>query len=288
MPELPEVETIVRGLNQRVKNRIIKDIWTDWPKYFRGQSEEVFKKLVSGRKILKIERRGKNILFFLSGGFVLLIHQKISGHLLVGRWRLSHKEWLPQPFKGPLADPINRFIRLIFFLDNGQMLALSDLRRFAKVLIGPEKEILNSPDLKLGPEPLTMNFQEFRKLFCKKRGRIKQVLMNQGFVSGIGNIYSDEILWLAKVHPLARVEKFSEAKLKILFKTIKQILQKAVKLGGTSADDYRQITGQPGHYFEVRYVYQREGEPCQRCKSMIKRLRINGRSAHFCPRCQKL
>lgn len=295
MPELPEVETIVKGLNQRVKNRTIKNVWTDWPKYFGGQSENQFKKSAIGRKIVKIERRGKNILFFLNSGFILLIHQKISGHLLVGRWRLSDGKWFPQPPKGPLADPINRFIRLIFFLDKGLMLVLSDLRRFAKILIGPAKKILDSPDLKLGPEPLALNFQKFQEIFMNpstalrtRKGRIKQVLMDQSFISGIGNIYSDEILWLAKINPLTRVEKLGEANLKTLFNAIKRILKKAVKLGGTSADDYRQVTGQPGHYFEVRYAYQKEGEPCQRCRTKIKRIKISGRSAHFCPRCQKL
>ncbi|MCP6720096.1 MAG: bifunctional DNA-formamidopyrimidine glycosylase/DNA-(apurinic or apyrimidinic site) lyase [Patescibacteria group bacterium] len=312
MPELPEVETIVRGLNRKLKNRIIKDLWTDWPKYFKlPKSEKVFKKHVIGKKITKVSRRGKNVLIHLSDDHLLLIHQKISGHLMVGKWISSLRsqrgttrnnaeslpeawrgqKWIPNSLKGTLMDPMNRFIRLILFLDNGEMLALSDLRRFAKILCGPREIILNLPDLKnLGPDPSNLKFtyKVFRNLFENKKGRIKQVLMDQDFISGLGNIYADEVLWLAKIHPLRRVEKLGEAELKTVYRAIKKILRKALILRGASVSDYRDAAGRRGRYDLVRYAYQRENEPCPRCKTKIKRLKVGGRSAHFCPKCQRL
>lgn len=277
------------------------DIWTDWPRY------SSLRKRVVGKKITGVTRRGKNVLIHLSGNHLLLIHQKMSGHLMVGKWKPKseltasqiadlpegwrEQKWIPVPPRGPLTDPMNRFIRLIFFLDNGEMLALSDLRRFAKVLCAPEREILNLPEIKkLGPEPLDKNFTfpKFKKLFDGKKGRIKQVLMDQNFITGIGNIYADEILWLAKIHPTARIETLNERALKVIYGSMRKILGKALRLRGTSIDDYRDSGGERGGYDLTRYVYQREGEPCKRCGTEIKRLKLGGRSAHYCPKCQKI
>jgi len=292
MPELPEVETIVTGLDKKIKNRKIVNVWTDWPKYFKlPKSESEFKKIVIGKKILNVERRAKNILINLADGNLLLIHQKISGHLLVGKWRLFKGKWESE-IPGPLStDRNNQYLRLIFFLDNGLMLALSDLRRFAKVLAGPKEVILNLPDLKkLGPEPLAKDFtfKKFEQLFKNKKGYLKKILMDQNFISGIGNIYADEILLFAKIHPLTRAENLKTKHLKAIYKAMRFILKKAIRLKGASVDDYRDVEGKRGFYDKVRYVYQRENEPCWRCKTKIKRLKLNGRSAHFCPQCQKL
>ncbi|MDI6821054.1 MAG: bifunctional DNA-formamidopyrimidine glycosylase/DNA-(apurinic or apyrimidinic site) lyase [Patescibacteria group bacterium] len=311
MPELPEVETIVRGLNAKIKNKIIKDLWTDWPKYLLSKSKTVFLNCVKNKEILKVERRGKNILFNLSDNYILLIHQKLSGHLMVGKWRYFPKgfeasnsklniawqgqKWIPVNKSSPIAEPINRFIRLIFFLSDGNMIALSDLRRFAKVLCGSKEKILNLPEIKnLGPEPLVpkFTFEKFKELLNPlaggKKGRIKQVLMDQNFISGIGNIYADEILWAAMIHPLTRIEKLSEKDFQNIFKAIKKILSKALKLRGTSIHDYRDVSGEKGSYGNELLVYQREGESCKRCNAKVKRIKINNRSAHYCSKCQKL
>ena len=168
MPELPEVETVVKGLNQKVRGLTIKDVWSDWPKYFKPhRSLAKFKKQVAGKKIIKAARRGKNILIELSGGKLLLIHQKMTGHLLVGKWQHNKKGdgrtrtsgYWQSKGPGPLSDPKNDFIHLMFFLSNSQQLALSDVRKFAKVLCASKEEILNSEDLtSLGPEPLETGF----------------------------------------------------------------------------------------------------------------------------------
>lgn len=290
MPELPEVETVVRDLQKRVVGRRILDVWTDWPKYFRGTSLKVFKRHVIGKRILRVSRRGKNILIEISGGYLVLIHLKMTGHLLVGIWEKRQETWQPIGNSKEMRDPKNRFIRLIFFLDSKRypMLALSDLRRFAKVVCGPKEKILNLPDLKnLGPEALEISYKEFRDKFEVKRGKIKQVLMDQSFVVGIGNIYSDEILYLAKIHPLSRAEKLKEAHIKALYLAMRKILERGIKMRGTSSDDFRDTYGKKGDYGSVILVYQRTGKKCKK-GHVIQRIKVAQRSAHFCPVCQKL
>lgn len=295
MPELPEVQTIVTDLRKKIIGRRILDVWWDEPKLIKLPKAEDFRKQIKGLKIEDIKRRGKNILIYLSGGKnlsskLLLIHQKLTGHLLVGRWDIQNNE-AKSLVKGALQEPVNGFIHLIFYLDNGEQLALSDLRKFAKVVFGPQEEIENLPDLrKIGIEPLDENFtfEKFKRLIQSKRQKIKQVLMNQEVIAGIGNIYSDEILWLAKVHPFKQSDKLKEEELKNIYRAIKKILTEALKLRGTSISDYRDPAGKKGKYDKIRRVYQRENQPCFRCKSLIKRIKINSRSAHFCPSCQIL
>src|SRR6056297_287294 len=253
MPELPEVETTVRGLRNKIIGRKIKGVWTDWPKYFKNSSKEEFKDCVIGEKIEGIERKGKNILFILSKEKILLVHMKMTGHFLVGKWeerkgvdkvynkKWEDQKWIPENQEGNMIDSKNRFIRLIFYLDNDQMLALSDLRRFAKVICGAKEEILNSRDLDLGIDPLSkdFSFEAFKNILSNRRKRIKTLLMDQKIISGIGNIYSDEVLWRAKIHPLTPSNEIEEDKVRVLYQEIIKILRRAVKLGGTSTDDFR-------------------------------------------------
>jgi formamidopyrimidine-DNA glycosylase len=330
MPELPEVQTIVNDLNRKIIGRRITGVWFDVPQMIsiilgadkrgtiRGttRKQKEFKQFFEGRikglKIIDVKRRGKNILIYLINPksearnskqiqnskfkiqkFLLLIHQKLTGHLLVGKWRIkkvsSFKFQVLSLLKGPLQEKVNDYIHLIFYLDNQAQMALSDLRKFAKVLFGPKEEIENSPDLKkLGPEPLDKSFKvyKFISLISSQGRKIKQVLMDQEVIAGIGNIYSDEILWQAKIHPLKPVNELSVNELKSLYKATKEILKKAVKLRGASTSDFRDTSGKPGAYANIRRVYQRGGEPCLRCRTIIKRVKIGGRSSHYCPKCQ--
>jgi len=293
MPELPEVQTTVNDLNRKIKGLTITGIWTDWPKYFKRSigGWETFRKIVKGKKIKKIRRIGKNIIFDLSHDKEILIHQKLTGHLLVGHWQIKNN--LPiSTEKGLLAEKVNNYIHAIFWLNKNKMMGFSDLRKFGKILVTDKRDFDNLKDLKdIGPDPLTpkFGFNEFKSLISRKRGPIKKILMDQNIVSGIGNIYSDEILFAAKIHPLRKAEKLGDKELRAIFEAAKKILKKAIKLRGTSTSDYRDTAGKAGRYTEVRLVYQREGEKCpQRCGGTIKRLKINGRSAHFCPYCQKL
>lgn len=290
MPELPEVETTVRDLKKKVLGRTFLDVWTDFKKLIKKPKNFAeFKKEIIGKKIEKIWRRGKNIIFDLSENCSLLIHQKLTGHLLYGKWELKKGEWKSKP-PGPLDDPMNRFLHLIFWLDNNKMLALSDLRKFAKV------ELLNQKELKkelisFGPEPLESDFtfEKFKEVLeNKKKGKIKQVLMDQTVIAGIGNIYADEILFEAKIHPFKDISKLPEEELKEIYQATRKILPKAIELGGESISDFRRISGGRGGFDSLRKVYRREGEKCSRCGAIIKRVKLGGRSAHYCPECQKL
>ncbi len=291
MPELPEVETIVTDLKIKVLKRTFIDVWTDNPKMIKKpKSLQDFKNQIKNKKIIKVWRRAKNIIFELSGNLSLLIHQKLTGHLLVGSWEIKSGKWEPKQ-KGLLEEPVNRFIHLMFWLSDGKMLALSDLRKFAKAELWETEELKNSPEFKsLGPEPLDkrFTFEKFKKIFNKRKGKIKQVLMDQNIIAGIGNIYSDEILWQAKVHPLKNTSELDKKELKKIYQAAREILKKAVKLRGTSISDYRDTKGKEGFYGRIRKAYQREGEECNRCRTIIKRIKVGGRSAHFCPNCQPI
>lgn len=334
MPELPEVQTIVGDLNKKIVGRKIVGVWFDSPKMIsiilgaakrgliRGTTRNIeefrrlFEKQIKCLKIEKVKRRGKNILIYLTKDCrlrttaknkrsvvhspsavnqLLLIHQKLTGHLLYGKWKVkkvsSSKFIVQSLIKGPLREKVNDYIHLIFYLDNGRQLVLSDLRKFAKVLFGSKEKIENSPDLaEIGPEPLDKSFkvEKFKSLITSQKRKIKQVLMDQKIIAGIGNIYSDEILWEAKIHPFRTADELKTYELGILYKAMRQILKKAVKLRGTSISDYRDTSGKAGAYAGVRRAYRREGEPCPRCRTPIRRIKIGGRSAHFCPKCQKL
>jgi len=291
MPELPEVETIVRDLNKKVLSRAFVAVWADAKKIIRKpKSFARFKKGILNKKIKKIERKAKNIIFYLSEGKALLIHQKLTGHLLLGNWERRSNAWLSQK-KGPLEDPMNRFLHLIFWLDDGKQLALSDLRKFAKVELWDSNELKDSQYFKsLGPEPLrkTFTFKKIQQILKNEKGKIKQILMDQTVISGIGNIYSDEILFEAKIHPQKEASRLKPAEVKNIYQAIKKILKRAIDLRGESFSDFRDLAGRKGNFDKRRKVYRREGEKCLRCGGIIKRLKMGGRSAHFCPDCQKL
>jgi len=269
MPELPEVQTTVFGLKNKVLDRTFVDVWTNTPQIFKKPDFKEFKKEIKNKKIKEIKRRGKNIIFYLSDDFSMLVHLKMTGHFLYDKWQ---------------KDPMNSFIRVKFFLDNNKILALCDLRKFAKIELHKTKDL----KLNLGPEPLERDFTLNKFKSILKKGKIKQVLMNQEIIAGIGNIYSDEILWEAKVNPFKNTFQLSEKELKEIYKAIKKVLLKAVRLKGTSISDFRDTEGKRGNFGEVRRVYRRTGERCFRCGSIIQRKKIGGRSAHFCPSCQKL
>jgi len=290
MPELPEVETTVKGLNKKVLGGTFVDVWSDWKKTVKRPKDfEQFKKEIKNKKIKKIWRRAKNIIFDLLGGYSLLVHQKMTGHLLYGSWILKGERWVPEK-KGPLNDPYNRFLHVIFFMKNGKMLALSDARKFAKIELQKTENLLNSNDFKnLGPEPLekSFTFEKFKDVLKNKKGKIKQVLMNPEIIAGIGNIYSSEILWWSKVNPEKSASKLNDSELKLIYQHIKKVLKLGVKLGGESFSDYRKPDGSKGDFDTERKAYKKEGQKCARCGTKIKRIKFGGRSAFFCPKCQK-
>jgi len=292
MPELPEVQTTVNDLSKKIIGLKITNIWTDWKKAFKSSPFDKFKKDVVGRKIVKARRRAKFIILDLSSGKSLLMHQRMSGHLLYGKWEEKKKgSWVGVSPKLVVEDPKNRFIRHIFFLSNKKMLAFSDLRRFGTISLVDTKDMDNVKELKtLGPEPLekSFTFKKFKDLISKKKGKIKTLLMDPIFIVGIGNIYSDEILWHAGINPLRKVGDIEDKELKKLHRAIISVLKQGLKHRGTSIDDYRDITGDKGSYQNITKAYHQTGEKCsKKDDGIIKRIKIGGRSAHFCPKHQK-
>ena len=287
MPELPEVETTVNFLKKKILGKKIKDIVIEATEIIKKPKIETFKKIIKGKQIKDIQRKGKNILFFLSKDYILLFHLKLTGHLLLGKWKKEKGKWVSLK-EGPLKeDPLNKFLRVIFILNDGKMLALSDLRKFAKIELAKKKEILKELE-KLGPDPLEISFEEFKKRIQKrKKSEIKKVLMQQEVISGIGNIYSVEALWEAKISPFRKVKDLSENELKKLFQSIKKILKEAIKLQGESISDWRKPNGEKGNYDKIRRVYRKEGEKCQRCGKEILKKTQGQRSTYFCANCQK-
>ena len=309
MPELPEVTTTVAGINKVMRGLTIKNVWTDLGKknvtlpHHKYSLKDAgffktFQKKVAGAKVLGAKRIGKNILINLSNGETILIHMKMTGHLLYGKYSYNKKSnsWTPDEKEKnkALRDPYNRFIHAVFALSNGKHLAFSDTRKFGKIIIVPSKEILDEKYLgKIGPEPLekTFTFNKFRDQLNKKPSwKIKQALMDQSVIAGIGNIYSDEMLWLSDIHPESRVNKIPLPYFKKLYSAMKKVLLKGIDFGGDSMSDYRNIHGEPGRFQLHHNVYRKTKSACgkKNCTGVIIRKVVAGRSAHFCPKHQIL
>ncbi|MES2216711.1 MAG: bifunctional DNA-formamidopyrimidine glycosylase/DNA-(apurinic or apyrimidinic site) lyase [Patescibacteria group bacterium] len=305
MPELPEVQTTVNGLKAHIVGLHITDAWSDYSSvYFKGSETikdptyfKTFKKEVINRTVVGVERRAKNILIRLDNHLIILVHMKMTGHLLYGTYKF-HPELAKDPWEPlspeSLKDSFNRRVHFLLSFDNGHHLALSDMRKFAKVTLVDSRGLETSLHLGgIGPEPLEndFDFEKFKtRLLLRPNGKIKQVLMDQKIVAGIGNIYADESLWRAGINPLERVGTINEKRLKELFAAIKQTLARGIDFGGDSTSDYRNVLGEKGKFHESHRAYQRTGEKCQRkgCKGKIVRVVLGGRSAHFCDVHQKL
>jgi formamidopyrimidine-DNA glycosylase len=301
MPELPEVQTTVDGLNARVAGLKVTDIWTDYNSSFHAGKNNIknpkyfaqFKKEVIGAKITHASREGKNVLIHLSNKKTILVHMKMTGHFLYGAYKLKDGKWLPVEKDGPLHDPFNRHVHLVFSLSDKKQLAFSDLRKFGKVFLFETESSEQIEDLMhLGPDPLKKDFTYAmmkERLALKPNGKMKQVLMDQTIIAGIGNIYSDEMLWSAGIHPLSKPGKVPEPELKKLYKAMQNVLRNGIDFGGDSDSDYRNIDGEPGKYQNKHNAYRRTGQPCpKKDGGIIERIIVASRSGHFCPVHQKL
>ncbi len=298
MPELPEVQTTVNGLNKTIRGLVISDVWTDYRSSHKMHSQSIkdapyfrkFKKKTVGARIVKARRRAKNILIDLHNSETILIHMKMTGHLMYGSYTFDKKtkKWITKS-KGPLQDPFNQFIHFVVTFKNGKQLVFSDMRKFAKVSLIETADHDESVHLKgLGPEPLDKDFDFklfYTRLAKKPKGKIKQVLMDQSVIAGVGNIYSDEILWLSNVHPLSTVDKIPLPNLTRIFTTMKTTLKKGIDFGGDSTSDYRNIKGEPGKFQATHNAYQMHKKKCKKrgCPGTLERIVVGGRSAHFCP-----
>ncbi len=299
MPELPEVQTTVDGLNETVKGKRILDVWTEYNSPFHAGKENVknpqffkkFKKEVVGTTIKKSVRVGKNVLIELSNKKTILIHMKMTGHLMYGKYKFENKAWMSAEKNSPLSDPFNRFIRLIFMLSSGKQLAFSDMRKFAKVtLIDTGKYEEDGELAHLGTDALKITLPKFKKIFANDKRPIKQALMDQELIAGVGNIYSDEALWLSGIDPHSSASKIPAPQMKKLLDATQKVLRKGIDFGGDSMSDYRNIHGERGKFQNKHNAYRKTGEKCQkpRCTGKIQRTIIGARSGHFCPVHQEL
>jgi formamidopyrimidine-DNA glycosylase len=310
MPELPEVHTTVTGLQNKLPGLRITDVWSDmWSTSSLAKNTikdksyfEYFKKYTLGKKVLSVSRRAKYILIHLENKCTIIIHMKMTGHLMVGTYlqntNYNSKEWswMPREQNSPLSDPYNRHIHVVFTLQDSRKkqshLVFCDSRKFGTITV-EKTETLHTERLShLGPEPLESEFSQdafkTRLLLSPKRA-IKTVLMDQTIISGIGNIYSDEMLHRAHILPTRTTQSLTEKELALLFTSMKEVLSKGIAFGGDSTSDYRNIDGARGAFHENHTVYLRTNKPClkKECGGVITKQTIGGRSAHFCKLCQK-
>jgi formamidopyrimidine-DNA glycosylase len=276
MPELPEVETIVRGLRTVLPGRTIVSVRLGKTDFIEDPA--ALAELLPGRRIERVERLGKFIQLQLSAGFGaknadgqmnLVIHLGMTGWLGVRR---------PE-------DPVAPHTHAFFELEDGRELRYTDIRRFGQILLVPGGKIAAFSE-RLGKEPLEISASEFHARLAGRRARIKALLLDQSIFRGIGNIYADESLWQARIHPARLAARLNSADLARLRKAIRRILQHAIEDRGSSISNFVDAEGQPGEYQQRHRAYGREGKPCFRCGSKIRRGNVAGRSSYFCPRCQ--
>ena len=276
MPELPEVETTARGLRERVLGRTIVTVGSlDWPRMAPNATLETLDKTAVGRTIESIARRGKYVIVGLAGDAYLVLHRKMSGNLVLRTTDL----------------PIAAHTHLTVTFDDGWRLDFVDPRKFGRIYLFLGRDALDAfLDERLGPEPLEIERGELDTLLERRRGRLKSLLLDQTFLAGIGNLYADEILWEARLHPQRSVESLSARERARLHEAIQHILSTAIERRGTSLSDYVDADGEPGTNQEFLQVYGRAGLPCPRekCGRPIERLVVAQRGTWICPTCQPL
>lgn len=283
MPELPEVETITRQLNQKTKGLVIQNIKITNEKSFVGNPKDII-----DAKIINNYRWAKNIVVDLSNKYHLLIHLKMTGQLIFVDKNGKFGGGYPVP---PFNIEVpNKFTYVSFEFTDGSHLYFNDIRKFGWI------KLLNSEQLdremqNIGPDPLASYFKinEFQeKLLVHKNKMIKPVLMDQSVIAGIGNIYAAEVCFYAKIRPDRKISTLSDQDFKNIFEGIKKILPLAIKYQGVSADNYVTLEGKQGDYYKKLWVYDREGESCpNKCGGKITKIKLGGRGTYYCKKCQK-
>lgn len=282
MPELPEVQTVASQLAKKITGKTIAGFWSDWEK----QVKPGLKKLsasATGGIVLGTRRIGKHIIIDLGNDQSLIIHLKMSGHLLYKEpANAEAKEW---------QDPMNRFVHHRIDFTDGSWVDFSDLRKFGWIDCVPtaKVEIMKSISL-LGCDALAdeCNLDFFDTLLKKStRKKIATLLLEQDKIAGIGNIYRSEMLYRSGIRPLRLVGKITKVERQKLFQSMKEVLREAVRLRGTTDGDFRDTAGKPGGFQKTLFVYGREGLPCKRCDTIVVRKKIGQRSVFYCPNCQK-
>ncbi len=286
MPELPEVETTVRDLRPHLVGRTIQRAQVRWPRTIAAPGARQFEKRIKHLTITRIERRGKFVAFHLSTDLVpkgqptqgslsplpefLFVHLRMTGGFRIV----------------PAGTPFDKHVHVRLALDDGNELRFRDPRKFGRMWLVPDPATVVG---RLGPEPLELARREFVGRFDGRRGRLKPLLLNQTFLAGLGNIYVDESLWYARLHPLRRAESLSGDELTRLYRSIRLVLRRAIAVGGTSIDlMYKRVNGASGRFQDSLRAFDRERRPCRRCGTPIEKIVVGQRGTHFCPHCQPL
>jgi formamidopyrimidine-DNA glycosylase len=304
MPELPEVETVRRGLFSLIVGRTVKAVEHDTPKSFPNATTDVRQFLI-GAKIIDVRRRAKVLMIDLSTGYTLVIHLKMTGQMVfVGssepggtgladtknenelRFGAGHPN---ESLVGSLPD---RSTRVTFTFEDGSHLYFNDQRKFGWVRLMPTLEVPNIDFMqKVGPEPLDADFtaEQFAERFARRaRTNIKAALLDQTVIAGVGNIYADESLWGAKIHPKRLVGGITPTEFRRLYSELRSVMNLAIEKGGSTDKNYVNAEGKRGSYMDFARVFRREGKPCPRCGTTIIKFKSAGRGTHICPHCQVL
>lgn len=312
MPELPEVEHTARQLHHAIVGATIRDARIFWERTIGNPDPAGFLAEIAGRPILGVRRRGKFLLTDLGGELILTIHRRMTGNLflLPRGWEIDTGLQSSDPVAWNIKGPTFRkseddgaastssptieesrllYCRVCFNLADGRRLLFTDPRKFGRIELWPsacESEALKG----LGPEPLSQDFtvETLAKSLAAHKGAIKQVLLNQEVVAGLGNIYADEALFYASIHPLRHANTLTPLEIQRLHEGIVSVLTLGIEHGGTSFNEYRDLWGEAGDNYNHVRVYHQEGKPCVRCGTPIERIVVAQRGTHFCPGCQKL
>jgi formamidopyrimidine-DNA glycosylase len=296
MPELPEVETVSRDLQRWVAGATIREAVVHWDRTIRHpQPPERFTAEISGATIRRVDRRAKTVLLHLEDGRVMTVALRMTGALIVA----------------PPGTPDDPYARVVFHLADGRELRYRDMRKFGriglwpggglrsvgagrgarsrKVAEGTRRYRIGEVFSGHGPEPLGRGFtvERFAERLARRSARLKTLLLDQSFIAGVGNIYADEALWRARIHPLRAADTLTPLEVKRLHRTVRQVLREGIAKRGASFSDYVDAQGEEGGNAERLAVYRRTGEPCLRCGRRIERIVVGQRSTHFCPGCQR-
>jgi len=289
MPELPEVETVKRGLAKLIVGKTIAEVSHDWDKSFPNSKADVNQFLLQA-KVAEVKRRAKVLIIELDSKYSLLIHLKMTGQLVyvgeVRRFGAGH------PNDSLINQLPDKSTRVIFRFKDNSHLFFNDQRKFGWVRLVPTVEVPNIDFMrKIGPEPLNEKFasKEFiQRVRRQANSPIKAAILDQTVLAGVGNIYADESLFGAKIHPATQVKNVTDAKLKLLLSEIRHVLQLSIDKGGSSDRNYINAEGKKGSYLGFAKVFRREGQACLNCQTDIEKIRVVGRGTHICPKCQKL
>lgn len=289
MPELPEVETVRRGLSRLLPSHVVKKVIYDTPKSFPNSPADVEQFLI-GAKITAVRRRAKVLMIDLSTNYSLVIHLKMTGQIV---YRGETVFGAGHPNNSLLGRLPDRSTRVTLTLDKSAILFFNDQRKFGWMRLLPTIEIPNINFMKkVGPEPLEDSFtdKEFiQRLERRKNTTIKAAILDQTVLAGVGNIYADESLWGAKIHPATRVKDVPEIKLKNLFTAIREVMNFSIEKGGSTDKNYVNAEGGRGSYLTFANVFRREGQPCNRHPdTLIEKIKVAGRGTHICRKCQQL